>query len=314
MVVVVQQGTPEPQLSSLNSILAEIREELVESSAQIWSNAELSDYINDGLRIINDATQWKEVLTNLPLAALATNPTEEPTEEVKRIRRVTWDGTFLPNITERELDRYEDNWREHAVDHPIRWYYLNGQPTADSLRVFPGVSTTNATDDYSFNQDEGKVGRVVEDSVAWTFNQNEGIAVAIVDTADQQFYFSSDRGKIGDTHDDGKALGIWYIAEPSELLNDDDVMDLPSWLHPIITYYALFRAYDREGAFRDDQLAVAYLNEFIDWLKVIVRIRNRQFPDRYFSLDAIQSGSTFANRLSRLEGMQVSVTGLPRPI
>jgi len=298
---------------NLEALLAEVREELVESSAELWSDAELTDYLNDGQSVINQVAEWREDLVNLPVSSAGNNPTEEPSTEVRRVRRVTYDGVFLPFIPQRELDRYKADWRDDSNDKPIRWYYLNDMPVAANLRLYPGVATANVTEDYSFNQETGEAMRVVEDLVAWTFSQETGIVVRVVDTTDEQFYFDKQVGLTADLNVDDKAIGLWFLQEPDELINNADSPQLPSWCHQSLVCFALYRAYDKEGAFRDEQLASAYLQEFMDWLRVIARIRNRQFPDRVFSLDAIQTGKSFENRLSRVEGADTSVTGWPRP-
>lgn len=307
MAIVVQQGAqaqPAPGLTVLNELLEEIRAELIEPSEEIWTDAELSEYLNDGYAAINRSLQWWEDFVNLPVTSGIDNPTEEPAAEILRITRVTWDGEFMPQSSEFELDRYSTNWRAALPSIPQRWYYKDDMPVPENIRLYPKPNVS--TDDFTFNQNNGIVVRVVEDGVAWTFNQNNGIIVRIVDTTDQQFYFRTDdfdelRGLTVDINEDNNALGIWFVREINEILQDEDRPSLPVWTYPIAVYYALYRAYDRNGPFKDEQLAQSYLEEFVEWVRALIRIRNRQFPDRVFSLNAIKMGDVLPPRLSRIE-------------
>jgi hypothetical protein len=292
---------------TLSDIRTEVREELVEDSAEVWTDAELNDYINDGFSLIQKAALWKEDLDNLAVAAASDNPSGDP-NNVLEITRATWDNVFLPQSNEMELDGFSDEWRQHEDYTPLRWYFLNNQPTSDNIRTYPGVSTDFATDDFTFSQETGLVVRI-NDGADWTFDVEDGEFVDGTDsTLPDTFYFKTEVGIVIDIADSENAVGLWYATELDELVGDTDTPDYPTWTHFIPVYYALFRCYEKEGPFRDPQLAAAYLREFMVWVSKVVRVRNRQMPDRVFSLEGIKQGLAFANRLSRIEGKNKQIT------
>jgi len=130
---------------NLSEIRAEVREELSESSAEIWTDEEINDYINRAIVLIQRVAEWKESTSAMTLALGSNDPAGEPAD-ISRIERITVEDNFIPHTTEFELNRYSDDWRNAANGLPRRWYYLYGQPTADMIRTYPPADVAKNMD------------------------------------------------------------------------------------------------------------------------------------------------------------------------
>lgn len=297
---------------NLLTLRTEVRGELQEATAAEFTDAELTAYCNDGVLICSQLTEWFEDTYNQTVTAGTASYTL-PTN-ILHLARVTYDRVFLPQTTHYELDRDLANWRAASNGKPVRHY----EPQWDTLKTYPPPDTTGTS--ASFTAELGAVIAIEDPSgtpdTGYTFDSELGVVIAVEDTAGGQVKFEPDlgtdpftttSGELGEmiaySTDEGN-LAYYYTRLPDTLVADTDSPQLPSFVHPAIVPYAVFRALEREGPFQDLELAKAYFMDFGDWMEACLRIQGRNWPDKVLTLTAVEVGSLFENRLSSIGAPQ----------
>ena len=296
---------------NLLALRTESRSELQEATAAEFTEAELNAYINDGGLVCQQLTEWFEATANI-VVAVGDNSYPLPTD-VLHLRRVTYDRVFMPQTNHFELDRDLANWRAAANGKPVRHY----EPQWDTLNTYPPPDTAGTS--FSFTSELGVVVSIESSGLPdsdYSFDSEFGIIIAVEDSAGGQIRFEPDVGvdpftttsaELGTTiayTDDAGNLAVFYTRLPDTLSADTDSPQLPSFVHPAIVPYAVFRALSREGPFQDLQLAKAYFMDFGDWMEACLKIQGRNWPEKVMNLTAVEVGSLFENRLSSIGAPQ----------
>ena len=294
---------------NLGTIRTEVREELIESSAEIWTNAELDAYANDAVLLMQRLTEWYEDTANL-VPVVGQQDYTMPTNQMI-LKRVTWDRKFLPQTTQYELDKHNQTWRSAGNNDPIRFFIHQW----DTLSSYPKPNRAGTS--YSFDSELGVIIRIEDGGVTdtdVTFDSELGIVIAVEDSDGGQIRFTSDLvadpftltsaelGVVIGFSIDELNFALYFSALPDTMDSDTDVPQMHQCAHPAIVPYVLFRALSREGPEQNIESAREYFGDFGDWMEVVLRIRGRQFPDKVISLEAQEKGSMFSNRLSAIGG------------
>jgi len=293
---------------NLNTLSTEIREELQETSASEWTAAEVTGYLNDGCRLIARLLEWYQKTANL-VPVVGQQDYTLPTD-VLRLQRVSYDRQFLPETTQYELDRDEGNWRAAGNNDPIRHF----EKQWDTLSSYPKPKTAGNT--VSFDSELGVV-TVVEDPSGTpdpdvTFDSELGTIIAVEDSEGGQIRFEQDfaadpfstgnpeLGIVIDYDTDEGNFGLFYSALPDQLSASTDSPQLPTFVHPALVPYTVFRCLSREGPHQDIQLALEYFNDFGDWMTGVMELKNRRWPEGGKELSPAIPGSVFEKRLNEI--------------
>lgn len=292
---------------NLQAIREEAEAELQDSANEIWSDAELNAYANDGVLLLQQLTEFYEDTANVVPVAGTTNYSL-PTNNLV-LRRVTWDEKFLPQTNFFELDKANPQWRLANNNDPIRFYI----PQWDTLASYP--TPNRAGTSYSFDSELGTIIRIEDGGVTdpdVTFDSELGIVIAVEDSLGGQIRFTSDTvtdpftltsaelGVVIGISVDELNFALYFSALPDSMGSNTDVPQNHQCTHPALVSYICYRCFQREGPHQDFELAKLYFEDFSDWMEAVLRIRGRQFPDKVLSWEAVDKTSIFENRLSSI--------------
>ena len=294
---------------NLGTIRSEVREELQETTAELWTDAELDQYANDGCILIQKLLEWYEDTANI-LSVVGQQDYSMPSN-MMTLKRVTWDRKFLPQTTHYELDKHNRTWRAAENNDPIRFFIHQW----DTLSSYP--KPVQAGTGYTFDSELGVItlvedGGVVDPDV--TIDAELGVVIAVEDSDGGQIRFTSDLvadpftltsaelGALIGFSVDELNFALYFAAMPDTMDSDTDVPQMHQCAHPALVPYVCYRAFIREGPEQNIELAKAYFQDFGDWMEQVFRVRGRQFPDKVFHLQGIEKGTMFENRLSAIGG------------
>ncbi len=299
---------------TLADIITEVRQELQETSAVFWTDSEITGYANDAVLLMQQLTEWLEDTANIIMVA---NQQEYsfPSNQLV-MRRITWDRNFLPQTNYFELDRDNPSWRTATHNDPIRHYESNW----DKLDSYPIPSRDGTT--WTFDSELGVLIAIYDGasvSTDATFDSELGIVIAVEDTEGGMSLFLADTlndaftttspelGVIISGSTDELNFACYYSALPDVMTATTNTPQNHPCTHPAIIPYCVYRCLVREGVHQQQMgmkqcsiLARGYFEDFSDWMQQVLAVRGRQFPDRVWSLEAIQTGSFFASRLSSI--------------
>lgn len=295
---------------NLSTLRSEVREELQESMAGEFTNAEILEYLNEACRIIAQALEWHQKTGNIvPVAG--TQDYTLPTD-ILRLQRVTFDREFLPETTQYNLDRDEGNWRAAGNNDPIRHFRKEGDWDTISLYPKPQAAGTTVT----FDAELGTIIRIEDPSGTpdpdVTFDSELGIIIAVEDSEGGMIRFEADLvadpftttsaelGTVIDYDTDEGNLGLFYSALPDALVVDTDSPQLPDYVHPALVPYVVYRCLLREGPMQDIKLARGYFGDFADWMEAVMLLKGRRWPEMGIVLEPNMQGNVFVKRLSEI--------------
>jgi len=182
--------------------------------------------------------------------------------DCRRVYRVTFDGDrLLPELKYR-LRTLMDNW-DQLTGTPSH-YYLDGLNKHIGLWRKPSASTAAAA--IISSPEDGSV--VASDDLADSFSQEDGVIVAVGDSDEA---FSQEDGEVVQTVQSGGSE-IFYVAEPTALVNTFSDMSLPMWSAPYVLYSMLSQAYGSDTQLRNLGLS-GYWSEMAD--AVLIRLKQR---------------------------------------
>lgn len=303
-------GSPPPQALTLAQLRTEARLYLMntidDTESFSWSDDELNQYLNEAVLYTQSLTKIFEDIAILTV--VAGQVVYNLPSDADQLKRVTFDGVFLPQTNEYELDRDNPNWRVATAGNPVR-FYLN---QFNQLSLFPTPSTTGVF--YTFSAEKGEaceftlIDGVTVDS-AVTFNQNFGFVIGYTDTAggivrivstspQEPFINNPDVGLVIEFDTDESNLSFTFAKTPDEMGQDTDVPQLPAFLHPALTYFAVMKAFARDGEFQDLDLAQAWFAVYSDWLESAMELIARTWPTRVKTFEPYEPGSLFGAALA----------------
>ena len=297
-------------------IIAEVRGELIEDSAQEWSDVELLRFLNDGAYLIQQFCGWYQRTENI-VPVVGQQDYTLP-DDIHKIICARFDRAFLPQTTQYELERDAGNWRGTANGTPIRHF----EKAWDTISLYPkpNVAGTTVTLDSEFGiviRAENPSGTTDPDV---TMDSEFGVVIAVEDSDGGQIRMEGDvEGILGQSHDlgcvvawsdDEDNLGLVYEALPDILADNTDVPQMPTFVQPALVPYVTFRAFKREGPMQDLALAEFYFADFADWMEVVLEKQERQWPDSAVNLEPTRIGSRFERRLNEIGASSVDVANL----
>ena len=238
--------------------------EFSSSSPDLWTRAEITDYVNEGQVDFIRQTEclWK-LYYQIPVVANQTDYTL-PTDCMV-LKRVLFDNkTEIIPFTWEEMDIDDNNWEsDSAVDVPD-YFYLYDFTT---LKLTPKPSTTGTLitmTSSATNNNYGKLITSTVDSVKQTFSSNYGKVIKITESSSGFHYMQdNDYGKIIYAMDSATNITLFYIKYPLVLTLDADEPELASPWHRALIYYALARCLKKEGEGQELSRANKYYGRYV---------------------------------------------------
>ena len=298
-------------------ILAEVRLEIQESTASVWTDAEFLDYCNKGCRLICALTGWYQQTANL-VPVVGQQDYTFPSN-ISRLLRATWDRNFLPQSTQSELDKGIGNWRGAGNNDPERFFIKQW----DTFSSYPKPRTAGASVTFTAAASGGGSDDDFGTIVQWqdpsgtpdpdvTFDSEFGIVIAMEDTEGGQVRFehdpvadplsgtSQELGVETQYSTDEDNFGLYYEALPDNLVNTTDIPQMPSWVQPALVPFIVFCALRREGPMQDLEVSAAYFGDFGDWMSSVLEKQHRQWPEKALNLSPVEVGSEFTKRFNEI--------------
>jgi hypothetical protein len=228
----------------------------------------INDHINDAYQefaMLTGVLEIRQVVTSIAGQAEYLMPVT-----VSRIFRLSFSDYALAVTSQRELD-------EQDPSHRIRL----GQPEAFTkdrlnqwiIRLYPipatgGIGTVfdeeygeiidiTGGDTFSFDNELGCVVNIANSQ----FNQELGIVIG------------ADIRGAGD-------IEAWAKKAPNRLVHDNQVPELPSYVHLGLAYAAAARVLQARTEIRNMDLSAAYETLAQDYVRFLSRIANNRTPER----------------------------------
>lgn len=171
-------------------------------------------------------------------------------------------------------------WEGKQSDCAVSAFYAGG---------ITGVNDTSIT----FSQEFGVV---IEDQ-----DPNRSLILFQGDLPTNPFLSASrEYGELAAYSTDELNIGTAYIRLPDTLVLDTDTPQMPVQCHLGLVFYALMKAFSREGEFQDMGLAKAWFDAYADWMEGVLENKQRWFSTRVRSMEPFESGSLFAKRLNAI--------------
>ncbi len=262
-----------------------------------WSVAELNGYINEAVFYSQQLTGWFQEFDNLVCTASVSTYTAPA--NVYQFQRMTWDGVFLPQANEYELDRDDPSWRAAPANNPFRFYFPQMQ---QQYQIAPYPTPSQNGFQYTASQETGVVAKFttadgVTADTGYTFSQETGIVIGVQDTNRAIIMFRPDRianpfttvsaelGEMAVYNTDELNIGMAFIRIPDTLVLDTDTPQLPVHCHFVLVFYTLMKCFMREGEFQDMQLAGAWFQAYADWMESVLENKARWWPTRVRTME-----------------------------
>lgn len=298
---------------NLGAIRAEVEDYLLNTNTDTfslsWSETELNAYINEAVFYTQQVTEYFQDTANIVCTSSVSTYTAS--NNVYSFYRMTWDRTFLPQTTQYELDRDDPSWRLASPNNPYRFYFPQFE---QSYQIQPYPTPSQNGDQYIASSEFGCVSNFLNASSQpdAVFTQEFGIMIGIdepnaalvrflPDYAQNPFTSASgDNGELIIYSTDSLNIGLYYVRIPDTLVNDTDTPQLPLECHYPCVFYALMRAFMREGEFQDIQAAQGWFAAYGDMMESVLEAEKRRWPTRVKSLEPYEEGSLFAKRLNSI--------------
>lgn len=238
-------------------------------SPDLWTRAEITDYVNEGqLDFVRQTECLWELYYNMKVVANQTDYALPA--DCMILKRVLFDNkTEINPSTWEELDIDDNIWEnDSAVDTPD-YFYLYDFTT---LKLTPKPSTTGATPivmtSSATNANYGKMITSTIGGVKQTFsssasNPNYGKVVHIEDSTTGFHYITDNLGKIIKAEDSTGNITLFYIKYPDTLSDNADIPELASPWHRALIYYSLWRCLKKEGEGQELTRANKYIGRYV---------------------------------------------------
>jgi hypothetical protein len=260
------------------------------SDPRFWSIAELNDYVNECNKDLAVKTEFKQK-NRITLVADEQTYFDLPSDCYK-VLRVTYDDDKLYPITMRELDTYDENWRDTTQTEPERYFLDNLAP--GKLGVWPRTTTSGTT--FDFDTEYGVMVRLTEDSTDATFDQETGAVTNITNTGDYEF--NQEYGVVVRVATTDDNLKVDYVAIPDDLTVDTDEPEMNKNFHIAYVYFVCKEALLKHGDQRDTQKAMLYEQKYMRKMQEAAQLyRFDKTPDRVWRMKARKVSRGFGPRL-----------------
>lgn len=277
-----------------------------------WSIPELNTYINEAVFYTQQVTQWFQEFDNIVLSSGVSPYTAS--SKVYQFLRMTFDGVFLAQTNEYELDRDDPSWRAAPPNNPFRFYFPQ---MSQNFQIAPYPTPSQNGYQYTASQETGVVAKFttadgVTADTGYTFNQEFGIVIGVADMNRAIILFqpdkianpfttaSADLGELVLYNTDELNLGMAFVRIPDTLVLDTDTPQLPVHCHFGLVFYTLMKCFVREGEFQDLQLAGAWFQAYGDWMESVLENKARWWPTRVRSMEPFEEGSLFSKALNAI--------------
>jgi len=302
---------------SLGDIRSQAEVYLMNTSVDLnslsWSVAELNSYINEAVFYTQQITGWFTEFNVIPCTSSVSTYTGQ--FGTYQYERFTWDGTFLPQTNEYELDRDDPSWRQAQPNiSPYRFYFPQ---MGQQFQICPYPTPSQSGPVYTASQEYGVVANfTLDDGItvdsSFSFNQEYGVVIGFGDTVRALIWVrpdvianpftttSADLGELQEYKTDKLNLGVYYQRIPDTLVLDTDIPQLPDQCHFALVMYTVMKCFVREGEFQDLELAKAWFQAYGDWMEAVLENKARWYGTRVRSMEPFESGSLFAKQLNAI--------------
>jgi len=284
-----------------------------DSTPHVWAHQGVGGWAGNQweLELLEGITPTASgILTTQPWERTFENPTQQPfrfgvPRDAERIVRLWYNNRLLVPLSVRALDGLETTW-----------YSLEGLPVAWTTGVGPHRTfevyeiVTNYEANYRYtdavtnegNPLHGTLRRLSGDrTYAWESASGDTVPYGIarrLSSPDRQYlprWGETDRNPVGRAgwiagSQDALLLLEAVIPDQGTLLEADELALLPPQLAKYCRYYALFRAYNRQGEGYHPLLAAWYEQRYMRGVVLLRKLHQLAMHDRQVARQPVQSG------------------------
>ena len=304
--VVSAYAADTPTLETLKDLRDRLRTRLQDPDAEIWTDAELNQYINLGLVDLQQETQWMEDWYEQDVSAsLADYPRN--VDIIQNMRYQVWDTYRIDSLPIYKLDQYKPDWKQDGNAQAARVYRKDWSMDA----LYPPPDSDG--DSFTFNQEYGVIVALQDASSNYisTFDQEQGTILMAYDTIKDDDWFMH-RIVVADPRTDsygvplhigspyGNLISV-FSRYPDVLVNDDDIVPFQVFAHYAIEEFVLSMAFLKEGEGFNVVLAKAHRRMYDDlWLPFVKRVINNRTPDHPWVMHPLTPGDPRASNRSQI--------------
>ena len=230
---------------------------LSDPSEAIWTGDEKLTYANECQDNLAETVKFLHDYRDYALVDGTYLYTTDP--DVVEIERFEYNGRHILPLSPNELKDYDINYL-YETGEIRRWYPWGTQKW--------GVyKTPDWTADYAtFDGDYGILIDIEYSTDTVTVDTEWGLVIDIDrDESGDVFYFVDDHGfgEIILIDEAALTVNMRVVERPKQLVEDEDIPEIPAWFHRIIVFYIIWRCLERDSPGRNEKLA-AFWKLFYD--------------------------------------------------
>lgn len=265
------------------------RVKLADPDAVQWTNAELLTYATETQDYLTTNSEANLKTLTFPLTS-GTRTYTLP-DDLYEIRGVRVNGSKVFGSTAFDLEDLDAQYL--TTTGTPQWYYLEGTRT---LAFYPISSPTATT--ITFTQELGEVNQWNDGTSNYSMTSELGVVYEILDDSNGTlYYFNQLLGVVAEvTNQD--ICEIEYVYRMTDLDEDSDTPDLPTYMHYAIMYGVVWRAAMKDGKSQNLKIASRYKSRF-DELATEWFSRNKEYArgqNQMLSQRTVDLGSDLAWR------------------
>jgi len=220
-----------------------------------FSNANLITWANMSVRDMVSESRCLE--RRQKLVVTAGTQTYDLPSDCDRVRRAAYDGDKLLDRGMFELQISAPKW---DIDTGIpRWYFVDGLNEQIGLYKIPTTSTTVTDTDGEFG------GLLPSDGWGGIVDATVGERLPVLDGGQYEEIT-------------GFELELYFSCRPAEITQNDSVLDVPAWAHPVVLYSLLRFAFSAQTPMMDKARAAYWGDLYAHGKDRLIKQSNDRLP------------------------------------